>query len=33
MRGEEGALNSPVDASDRIASLDVLRGFAVVDLG
>ena len=29
---EKPALNSPVEASDRIASLDVLRGFAVLGI-
>ena len=32
MRGGECALNSPVETSDRIASLDVLRGFAVLGI-
>ena len=32
MRGGKCALNSPVEASDRIASLDVLRGFAVLGI-
>ena len=32
MRGKECALNSPVEASERIASLDVLRGLAVLGI-
>ncbi len=32
MRGEGCVLNSPVDASDRIGSLDVLRGCAVLGI-
>ena len=32
MRGGECALNSPIEISDRIASLDVLRGFAVLGI-